>query len=73
MLIVLGVCSSAGELTHVAVSVRSPVTALTRHSPLQPDSCPHRYMRSMSISGSSWCSFIFTVSVRIMCRLNMRS
>lgn len=31
------------------------------------------YMRSTSISGSSWCSFIFTVSDRIMCRLNTRS
>lgn len=30
-------------------------------------------MRSMSISGSCWCSFILTVSVRIMCRLNTRS
>lgn len=31
------------------------------------------YMRSISISGSSWCSFILTVSDRIMCRLNTRS
>lgn len=31
------------------------------------------YIRSMSISGSCWCSFILTVSVRIMCRLNTRS
>lgn len=38
-----------------------------------PAGPPHLYMRSMSISGSSWCSFIFTVSVRIMCRLNIRS
>ena len=38
-----------------------------------PTGPPHLYMRSMSISGSSWCSFIFTVSVRIMCRLNIRS
>lgn len=33
----------------------------------------HLYMRSISISGSSWCSFILTVSDRIMCRLNTRS
>ncbi len=31
------------------------------------------YMRSINISGSSWCSFILTVSDRIMCRLNTRS
>lgn len=34
---------------------------------------PYLYMRSISISGSSWCSFILTVSERIMCRLNTRS
>ena len=33
----------------------------------------HLYMRSMCISGSSLYSFIFTVSDRIMCRLNTRS
>lgn len=33
----------------------------------------HLYMRSINISGSSWCSFIFTVSDRIMCRLKTRS
>lgn len=32
-----------------------------------------RCMRSSNISGSSWNSFIFTVSDRIMCRLNTRS
>lgn len=31
------------------------------------------YIRSISISGSSWCSFILTVSERIMWRLNTRS
>lgn len=36
-------------------------------------SIPYLYMRSISISGSSWCSFILTVSERIMCRLNTRS
>lgn len=33
----------------------------------------HLYMRSISISGSSWCSFILTVSERIMWRLKTRS
>lgn len=31
------------------------------------------YMRSISISGSSWCSFILTVSERIIWRLKTRS
>lgn len=42
------------------------------HLPSSLAAC-YLYIKSMSISGSCWCSFIFTVSVRIMCRLKTRS
>lgn len=40
---------------------------------LSPQCQLYLYIRSISISGSSWCSFILTVSDRIIWRLNTKS